>query len=201
MAFIPTPGAAKVVLQGVAGAVPIVNTLWFGGGLTWNASQLNDLLDRIEVWLTNNFVNLLPTDYLLNQIVAYDMSSATGPKVERTVSYQGPLTGGVSSYQSTMPVSFITENRSRSGRGYNAISPLRESDVEDNVITGGHRDNAVIAYSALNDVIQATLPGIFHCVVSHYLNGSPRLAGLVQAVTGYEVATQFVRTLKSRREP
>lgn len=201
MAFVPTPLVAKSVFEGIAAGVPIINTLWFKKDTPWSLPGLQALNTGLYNWWTSWFKLYSSSLYTLTQIVSYDMSSATGPKHTRPVGEVGSLAGTLGSFQDVLNIKFGTENRGRSGRGGNRISPIREVDMDDNVIGVGHRDNWLDVFDALNTAVQTAVPAAEHVLVSFTENGVPRLEGLAQLVDSYESVQQFVRTLKSRREP
>lgn len=201
MAFVPTVGTAKSVFEGTASGVPIINTLWFYTGGAWGAGALATLNAALENWWTNWFKLYTSDIYTLTSITSYDMSSETGPKNVLPIGEVGSLLGGVASFQSVLTIKFGTANRGRSGRGRNDISPIRETDLTDNVINTGHRTNWLTTYQNLNLEVQTLIPSCEHSVVSFHDAGVPRTAGLPQTVTSYESVQSYVRTRKSRREP
>ena len=200
MAFIPTPATAKAALEFTFAGAPIVNTLWFTKSIDFDITDLGVLNQVLEQWWLAELRSLVSERSILDSISSYDMSSEFGPVSNYAVGSAGTAIGTVSSAQIVLTVSFKTNNRGRSGRGYNAWSPLLESQVEDNIIFPSVRNSVVAAYALLNSYVDAAFPGAAHVVCSFWQNSVARSEGFPQDVLNYSSITGYTRTQKRRRE-
>ena len=200
MAFIPTPNTCKSALQFTYEGVSIVNTIWFTKSQNFDVNDLALMNQTLETWWATELKQDVTQDSVLDVITSYDMSSEFGPVHNRGVGLAGDAVSPVGSAQVVLTVSFKTNNRGRSGRGYNAWSPLLETQVDKNQIFAAIRNVVAAAYMTLNSYVDAVFPGCRHVVVSFYNAGVPRSEGLAQDVVAYASTTPFTRTQKRRRE-
>ena len=179
MAFIPVPNVAKFAIIGNELDAQLVNTLYFGKGSGWNASDLNTAAQALYNWYAAEVMPLISVGVSLQRVEARDISVPSGAVA--TYSPTPPVPGGQTNpalpNSVTLCISFRTGFAGRSFRGRNYTWPVTENQVDGNRYTVATADGFVDAYDQLFNVA-SSFGGVW-VVVSRYNNGAPRETSLL----------------------
>lgn len=206
MPFVPVTNTAAVELRMLMDDQQVENTLTFRLGATLTPSNLLTLCNDLEAWWIANYAPQTNAQNSLVEIVATDLTTATGPSI--SVSPVGGDPGGGSGdflpMNASLAISFRTASRGRSFRGRNYFVGLSEGQV-----TGNTVDLAVVA--ALQDAYELLLPvgGIFTddwiWVVTSRFSGVdvdgrpiPRAAGLTTPITNVVIVDRTIDSARRR---
>lgn len=199
MVFIPANNVLMVEMRGSQFAQEIENTLYFQHTGAITASAVDALFDFIELTMIPAFKDDQATTFSWDELYGTDLTTATSPTYSR--SFVPPIAGtgsGAAMPNSVATVtSFRTAGRGRSSRGRNFFPGLTE-----NYVTGNE-----VALAVINDIVAAyellmgggTFPSAWVWVVlSRFLDGSPRAAGLAQAIVDVLSTSLTVETQRGR---
>lgn len=184
----------------------VENTLTFRLGATLTPSNLLTLCNDIEAWWIANYAPLTSGANSLVEVVATDLTTATGPSI--SVSPVGGDPGGVAGdflpMNASLAVSFRTALRGRSFRGRNYFVGLADSNVAGNTVEAG-------LVAAIQDAYELLLPvgGTFTddwiWVVASRFSGVdvdghpiPRAAGLTTPITSVVIVDPTVDSARRR---
>jgi len=197
MAYQPVADVAHVQLMGRMDGQVCINDWYFeisGGGIT--AIGLAALAVAVqEKW--NGIVAQLSEDFAQTRVVCTDLTTATGPRVERNATD----IGGVASESAPNKVaacgSVRTDQRGRSARGRNYLAGVPNANIDLNTLDAAWMDNILLLFE---DMIGpgALLAGWQWVIVSRQTAGALRPAGLAIPVTGVVFTTNTVRSMRSR---
>ena len=136
MPFVPVPNSALVEVRFLNFLQHVENTLWFNRADAPDVANLTALATAVKAWWLAQMKPLQPTSVLMNEVVATDMSSATGPQVSipAVTGDQGVVSSPSLPNNCSLAVSFRTASRGRSFRGRNYIPALWEQGVDDNTV-------------------------------------------------------------------
>lgn len=199
--FIPTPNAVRLSVLGLAGAVPIANTFWFLGGAPAGLSELQSIVNTFDdVWRAL-FVPNLNQVYGLIGYTAYAQDSDSAPVFASPPA--APANGGLTGVkalpsQTALVLSFLTTDRSRSGRGRVFFGPLDAgSTIDENHVTTQFADTL----RANLETMRASMAAISyqHVVVSHQHNKVKLSQGVCRGVSSYRV-NRAIDTIRSRAQ-
>lgn len=189
MSFIPTVNAIKVTIIGSILGQQIVIDITIGTPAAVSVGDLDDTADAIEDWLTTEYAPYVQDEYAFDEIKAYDMSSATAPVVSHGIAIVGGGIAGAVPNNVALVTSFLTANRGRSGRGRVYNAGLNKATSTQTAASAGDVTAMLAAWAALNSYLAPL--GFEHVVVSFFTGGSPRSAGLKQAVTEYRTNSDW----------
>lgn len=154
----------------------------------WNATTLMSLAEDFDTWWHTNLQPSLPNDLVLREVVATDLSSATGPSV--TFPATSPQAGAqnVESLPNnvTLAIKWLTSSRGRSFRGRTFHLGLSDTVVLRNTATDALIAQLQTAYEALLTSITAG-DGAALCVLSEVSGGAPRANGICTEITGVSI--------------
>lgn len=136
MAFVSVPNAALVELRFLNLLQHVENTLWFERADAPTVANLSALATAVKAWWLANMKPLQPTSVLMNEVVATDMTTNTGPQVSipAVAGDQGSVSDPALPNNVSLAVSFRTAARGRSFRGRNFIPALWETGVVGNTV-------------------------------------------------------------------
>jgi len=206
MPFVPVANTVEVELRFLLDGQHIENTLYFEIGIAPDPSNMTTLLNNVESWWIDNVAPLCSASLSLVELVATDLTTATGPQV--TVAPVGGDPGGLGQpalpNNVTLSVSFRTANRGRSFRGRNYFPVLSEGQVTDNTVTAGVVTAIQDAYAAILTDVNGGLPPVTWVVVSRFSgidsNGDPipRVAGISTPVTTVVIVDPIIDSQRRR---
>lgn len=197
MPFIPTAGTAEVEIRQMLFGQLIENTLYFFQEGGWTSGDLLTLAGAVSGWFVEEILPNLSEDLTLREVVARDISTATGAQV--VVAASGTINGGVANPSTpsnvSIAISFRTAMSGRSFRGRNFMAGFSGNDVGDNLLSAAVADALVGAYNLLQSAVADVLPDAVWVVVSRFALGAARLAGevtpiLVATLTDYFIDSQ-----------
>lgn len=186
MAFIPAPNCAVAALRGDLNGVAIVNTLWFEGSTPYDAGACLSVAQALQEWWRDYLKIVQVPTFTMNEIQVYAMDSLTAPTATEVVGESGTDAGEAAANQAAMVVTFRTAGRGRSSRGRNYVGGFSEADLSNNAWTTGVLDVVTQAYNDFPAYV-GSINGSTHVVVSRYSQGAPRVQGLPQPVTSYDI--------------
>jgi hypothetical protein len=198
MAFIPTPNTARVDVLTDLDGQHCENTLWFhkrtGSPVVADLVTLGGLVNAY--WNTAMLV-AQSIDCSFRGCVVTDQSSETAPAINAPF---GPASGGVDTPSQpnsiALCVKFLTAGRGRSSRGRNYFFAIPVTDVTANTFNSVYAAQVVAAYAAiLSDPLTIDWEWV---VVSHFLNNTPRAAGLVQPILDVAITDLTVDNQRRR---
>lgn len=206
MPFVPVNGVALVELRYLLDNQHIENTLYFETGDGVDAANLLLLLNAVESWWLDNMAALVPDAVTLVELVATDLTTATGPQVSvaPTGGDPGTVADPVLPNNVTIAISFRTAQRGRSFRGRNYHPALWETGVIKNTVQDTIVAAIQDAYTALignTDVLGA---GYTWVVVSRFsgvdADGDPipRVAGIATAITSVLIVDPIIDSQRRR---
>lgn len=186
MAFVPTPGVAKVALHGILVLEDIINTLWFASPDEWDAAHLQVLADATFSWFTTHVLPFLAASFTALSSTATDQSTDGG--VQATHIGAGTDVGGASGASApanaSLVVSFRTDRTGRSYRGRNYIAGIPMAQVNTpTTVLPAYQAGVMAAYAELSGTESAA--NCTHVVVSKFHNKVARPAGVPTTVMAY----------------
>jgi hypothetical protein len=191
MAFVPTPNGVEVTFKGTQNDIPVVNVFHLDVHTSPDVTLLTDVLDVFGTWVASSWLTIMHTSYVLNQIIAKDISVVDGEEValNLTADNTGEGTGAPTAANAALVASWRTIKTGRSFRGRTYIGALSNAVLNDaqNVtllFAGGVADLMTGLLEAL-DAAGYTL-----CVLSKYALGVARVAGLLTEIIGVVVDTK-----------
>jgi len=198
MPFQPVTDVAQLQLMGTVDGQLTVNDLYFqisGGGIT--PVNLGTIAGAVAVWFTTNLTPLLSDDWSAQRVVATDLTTATGPRVEVGAASVGGETGEANPNNVAACVSFSTAQRGRSARGRNYVPGVPGSMVTLNTLDSFFMTNVLDAYDNLIGA-GTFVPGWQWVVVSRVTGGAVRPSGLAIPITGVSFTKNTVASMRSR---
>lgn len=183
MAFIPVPNGIKLALEALQNDIPVVNVMYV---TSVSAPVLTDLEDAAQVLMDFWEANILPNlhvSYVVQRIVATDVSEENGQQaiVTPTGDGAGELTGDAMAANAAMVISWRTANTGRSFRGRTYIGGFSAGSI----LTAQTFETAFAAgfangFGDLLDLFQTA--GYTLVVVSKFLNGAARIVALATEI-------------------
>jgi len=139
----------------------------------------------------------LSRDFQQQRVVLTDLTTATGPRVERAASDVGGVDSESAPNNVAACISFRTDQRGRSARGRNYIPGVPNANITLNTLDAAWMDNIQLLFA---DMIGpgALAAGWEWVVVSRQTAGVLRPSGLAIPVTGAVFTTNTVRSMRSR---
>lgn len=197
MAFIPTPGVARVAILQSLHAQDVVNTLWFDKTSLGSIEplDLSDLAIAIGGWWELQIAPLMSTDMSLVSVTATAQDSLIAPSVEEMTPASGTAVGSALPGSNCITVKFNTAFRGRSARGRNYVSGIREADVIGNVVDADFAADLVTAY---NTLVSAPPTGWNWVLVSHYTELEPREEGVFFDILSASIVDRNVDSQRRR---
>jgi len=184
MAFVPASNVLQVEIRGEYFGQEIENTLYFQCSSAINGTNVAAIFDFIEDEFLPDWLTGMASTVAIDELYGTDLTSASSPTYTRTFS---PALNGTESGAAGQPgsiatcISFRTQNRGRSARGRNYVAGVTENNVSGNNLDLGWINGLVAAYELL--LGGGSFPVAWQWVVlSRFLLGAPRIAGLVQEI-------------------
>lgn len=187
MAFQATPNGIQVVMNATQNTVPIVNVYHVKTPSEVTDTMLEDVADMFNFWWQDSMQALLSNSYVLNSIVATDISVEDGHQFTVTLvsDNQGAVTGEGAAGNAASVISWRTANIGRSFRGRTYIGGLPvEAQLTAQTITTTFQTDLTLAAASLIDNLESI--GMILAVLS-------RVANLVERVTG--LLTQIINVV------
>lgn len=200
MTFIPVENTAHVLIQGSCDGQQVNNDLYFrhtSGPIA--ATDLSALALAIGTWWAGGVLPLLNESYLFGVVRARDLTTANGFVAESQFALTpGGVSGEAAPNNCTMSVSFRAAFAGRNFRGRNYIPCLTNSQVTGNVIDSGFINDIRTQYEELITGGGTTPAGWIWVVVSRFLNGLPRAAGVFNEIFSVIVVDNIVDSQRRR---
>jgi hypothetical protein len=205
MPFVPVPDTFLVELRMTCDLQQVENTLWFDVGETPNQANMSDTLDAVFGWWKDEIAPLLNVNVELRELVATDMSSATGPQVAFTPTTDnlGALSEELLPNNVSLTVSFRTAQRGRSFRGRNYVVGLSRTQINASTVIEGVVDGFQAGYQNL--IAAAGIVGATWVVASRFSGVNPttgkpipRTTGIATPITTVVVVDPFVDSQRRR---
>jgi len=183
MAFIPVTNCVMAELRFTLDGQHVENTLYFQRASAWTAPLGVLLGDHLFTWWVDNMAPDLSDAISLDTVHVTDLTTVSGFAVDFVPAASEPGIVGNPSLPNNCAIciSFRTEARGRTGRGRNYICGIPQSHVTLNTLDTGDGIDFVAAYNALPTVAGAS--AATWVVVSRFLDGAPRAAGLTRSIT------------------
>jgi len=187
MAYQATPNGIEVVFNATQNTVPVVNVYHVKTPSEVTDTMLEDVADMFNFWWQTYMQELLAESYVLNTIVATDISVEDGHQftVTLTSDNQGTVTGEGTAGNAAVVMSWRTANIGRSFRGRTYVGGLPASVLlTAQTITTTYQTDLTLAAVGLIDSLESI--GMILSVLS-------RVANLVERVTG--LLTQIINVV------
>jgi hypothetical protein len=195
-----TPDGAEVQLIYAWEGQSCENVLHFHGPVDWDAAALTTLAVDVTTWWEANLAPLTSDAVSLVEVVATDLSSASGPQIVSTAAL--PLLGtdhsGTQPNNVTVAIKQLTASRGRSFRGRTYFVGLSLNEVVASFLAGGVAADLVTAFRALRDFTFG-VAGTEWGVLSEITAGAPRANGIITPIT--DVAVEGTTDSQRRRLP
>ena len=195
-----TANTAKVTLQGRVDGQETINTLWFekaGGAIT--PPDIQSLAVQVAAWYETVLAPLLCDAWQAEVITAQDQSVGLGALTHMSM---GRTPGGVGSEPApnnvAACVSFRTLSAGRGFRGRNFVPAIPNAEITINTLSSGFIASIINAYNGILAGGSYDPSPFVWVVVSHFLNGVPRGAGLATIVVNPVFTTPYVRSMRTR---
>lgn len=198
MAFIPTENVAQVEIRYFAAGQQCENTLYFYNPDGVGLAGLIDITDQVGEWWDLHLQPQQAGDVSILEIYGTDLTSSTAPtytNLEKEGMTGGNTATGMLPGNATLCVSFRTVGRGRSSRGRNYFVGLPEGAVTQNTVGAGTVSAIEDAYNAL---ITFVTPPWQWIVLSRYVDGAPRVEGLIQPVVAALCVDPYVDSQRRR---
>ena len=199
MAFIPVNDVLLLELRQSLFGQKIENTFGFRLDGGWSPAQLATLMNNMLLWWNAELAPFLSEDISLREIVATDLSSATGPVVTQAAPVPNPTgdaTIGSLPGSCALCVSFRTNSRGRSFRGRNYVAGLPETNVTGNTVAAATVNGIQTAYQEI--LIGGVAAPFEWVVISRFTAGAPRVAGIGTPITTAVVVDPFIDSQRRR---
>lgn len=199
MAFIPVPNVVEAELIMELFGQRVENTLYFSREVEWEAAQMVELGEMLQVWWAAEYASQCSVEVLLVDVIITDLSSATAPSIGVPAP---PDTNGEQDVPTmpgsvTLTVSFRTAQRGRSARGRNYYVGLVDSQVVANDVSGATALAIATIYRTL--LTEDYLPaGVTWVVVSRYTDNAPRVEGVSLPVLSVVVTDTAIDSQRRR---
>lgn len=190
--FIPTAGAVRVDLTSGGAEGSIHNIYWFTRAAAWTQPQRDALNTALQTWWSASMAPLLSGDTALSSIDIVNQDAQNSPGTVYAVSPTIPGTVGGGAYPegTAICIGLRTALRGRNYRGRSYISGIPLSKrYTDGTATAAYVSDLITALNALIGVISGL--GAVWVVVSKYLNGVARPAGVATPITAIVADTAF----------
>jgi hypothetical protein len=185
-------------------AQQVENTFYVSALAPLVESDLEEIAQTVDVWWTENCIELYVNTLRLSAITVTAMDAATSPSY---VLPAQPLSiGGVAfaalPNNAAFTITFLSAARGRSNRGRNYITGLAASHVTNNTVEDTHVEAWLVAYNTLQTAINNL--NRFMVIASKYsgvdVNGKPipREEGVTVPVNGFRVFDRIVDSQRRR---
>jgi hypothetical protein len=205
MPFVPVPNTALVEMRMLLDAQQVENTLYFDFGATPVIGDLTSIANAMITWWESAYSTAITTSVELREVVATDLSSATGPQVSISpaVPAFGDLNDAPLPNNVTLTVSFRTANRGRSFRGRNYVVGLGETQVAGNTVA----PSVITAFDGIySQLLASPVAAIATWVVVSRFSGVdpvtgepiPRVTGIATPIISVTVVDNVVDSQRRR---
>jgi len=198
MPYQAAPNIAQVQCVGTVDGQTTINDLYFeiSGGVI-DVVNLTTLGSAMALWFVNTLAPLLSDDWSAQRVIATDLTTQTGPRVDFGAAAPGGVTGEANPNNVAACVSLRTASRGRSARGRNFVPGIPGAEVTLNTLSNTFINDLLSAYVLL--VGPGTfLPGWQLVVLSRQTAGALRPVGIGFPVTDVVMTTDKVKSMRSR---
>lgn len=191
MPFIPTPRGVEVVVKATQNTIPVVNVYHVDVAGPVDDTNLQDVRNVFGTWMTGTLLPLLDSSYVLNEIVATDISVANGHQFSTsyTTGNAGGISGQPAAANAAVVISWRTASIGRSFRGRTYIGGLNNG-----ILVSAQNIGTTYATSfagAAQDLIDLlTTAGYILSVLSKFSNLVARAAGVLTEIISFVVDTK-----------
>lgn len=190
MSFIPFPSCCEAAIQFVSSGIPGVITLGFKhtGDVEYTPTSLGDLATVISTQLVNALRLEQTNSVHYTNIHLRDLGSVSGAVFDLPLTATGSQNVPPVQNQVAMTVTFLTGVAGRSYRGRNYLPSLPAGSL----VSPTTWDSGLAALlDTVYETFDLALPAVDsqHCVLSRFLDKSPRVTGHAQPVIGYRANT------------
>lgn len=202
MEFIPVENTVEINVRFLLHTQQCENVLSF----TRNEGEVNPdnmktLAQALSAYWIANFIPYQSYQASLREIYVVDLNTDTSPTYTETAGL--PVAGGnlgdAAPGGTTLCYSFRTAARGRSGRGRNYFIGIPKPQLVGNAVISTYADDVLSGYAGLVGP-DSLAPGWTWCVVSRFLNGSPRTAGVVREIQAATLVNTYVDSQRRRLE-
>lgn len=189
MAFIPASQIIRTTVEYLLDGQILANVFHVDANEPVTAAVIDLVLDEFENWLDTELMPLLSEDITATGVVGRDLTTITGPLVERPLTT--PIAGGTAfpalPNNVAVCVTLLTDLSGRSFRGRSYMPGLAENSAVLSELGPSGATNVGLAYIALVDAL--SLAGYELVVTSFQAGLAPRAAGVSTPITAVGVNT------------
>jgi hypothetical protein len=196
MTFIPTPNAARVVIQYHRGTEEFSNVLHFAK-TDFTSGDLDNLASAIDLWVGDTFMINITQDVTYDATTAYDIRTSTGEvRVLNDSATNGSAMGDVLPLNVALCITLYTASRGRSGRGRVYLAGLDEGHITDGYFTASATQ---LGLDYVNGIMGVALGVGWTLVIrSVQQDGVPLTTAVTRPVTTVAVRDNKVATQRRR---
>jgi len=198
MAYQPVPNVAQCQMVGTVDGQVTINDIFFeisGGGIT--SANLGTLAGAVALWFSSTLAPLLSDDWSAQRVIATDLTTSTGPRVDVGAAAPGGVSGEAVPNNVAACVSFRSGSRGRSARGRNYVPGIPGTLVTLNTLDPTFINDLVTAYQGLMGA-GTFLAGWQWVIVSRVTAGALRPTGVALPVLNVLMVGDSVRSMRSR---
>jgi len=199
MAYQPVEDTAEIVIQATVNGVPVNNTFYARKPGGYTEGELAALAGAVSTHWGTNMRPLCSSAYVY---VGCSVRGLANENDFQATSVAGAGVGAVaaSPYPNNVAIAIKRSSgltgRSARGRVYIGGIPVTVSQTDENFLTQGHVDNVEAVLNGIRTVIAVL--GWIEVILSRYVDGLKREAGLTFAVTNYQATDLRVDTRRDR---
>lgn len=187
MPFVPSPGVAQADVIQLMDGQRCENVFHYKkeGATDYNTADLTALATALLAYFGNATIKgLYPTTWQVVEVRCSDLSDEFGPAVTLTpgAAIIGTRAGAQLPNNCALVLTKRTPSRGRSFRGRMYFGPLTETDVTGNIVAAATVTSIVSNMQGLKDLTDAGAVHHYMQVLSFFMNGLPRPAGLATQV-------------------
>lgn len=198
MPFQSAPNIAHVQIRGSIDSQLTINDQYWeisGGGIT--PTNLDTLVDSIVNWVNTSFAPLLSEDWSFTRVIATDLTTQTGYRVEAPGTATGGVTGESAPNNVAACVSFRTGVAGRSFHGRNYVPGIPNAEIDLNAMSPSFLSALSGAYVTLIGA-GTFIPGWQWGVLSRVAAGVPRPVAILTPIISVTFTSPYVRSMRSR---
>jgi hypothetical protein len=202
MAFQPVPNTAEVRLKYAASTVLAAENVFYVRDtiVGWTVAKLNSLATTVSTWWNANVKPLQHSGIVLTEITCRDLGAEFGNQGGAAVGTAGTRadTSGRAPYNTAAIIQWYGDFGSAPPRGWSFHIGLVDGDQSETGIVTATATALDSAYTALAPAINSAVGTEAQVLVSRYLNGALRAAGVTNTLRDVRVRAANLGTIRRR---
>lgn len=195
--YIEVPETAEVRLKYLTPGGVAENVINFQKDGGWAPGEMEDLANAVKDSWETNISTDVTEDVSLDEVVATDISTETGPQFALPAGISGAIASPALPQNVTLAIAFRTGLRGRSYRGRLYYVGLAESQVVGDQVSEAFQGGIIENFEAFFEGVSDAVPGATHVVVSRCQDDAWLTTAVVTPVLTY-TADRTIDTQKRR---